>query len=96
MESTPIRARIYTISAESTTLHFWREKPVLLKLMVSSWQNEILHMDYQRFQPNMESSVIDTKLKLKTESEVLVPLLKYIWPVKATFMYEIQNRTSKS
>ena len=32
MESTPIHVRIYTISVESTTLLFWREKPVLLKI----------------------------------------------------------------
>ena len=76
MESTLICARIYTISVESTTLHFRREKPLLLKLMVSSWQNEILRMDYRRFQRNMESSVIDTKLKLKTEN--------WIWSISAS------------
>ena len=43
--------------------------------MVSSWQNEIVHCDYQRFQPKMELPVIDTKLELKTESEALVPLI---------------------
>ena len=76
MESMPIHVRIYTISVESTTLHFWREKPVLLKLMVSSWQNEIWCTDYWWFQLNMESLVIDTKLKLKTEN--------WIWSISAS------------
>ena len=85
MESTLIHVRIHTISVGSTTLHFWREKPLLLKLMVSSWQNEILHMDYQWFQPNMESSVINTKLKLKTEN--------WIWSISASRFLQYRNLT---
>ena len=49
---------------------------VELKLMVSSWQNEISHINYRQFQPNMESLVINSKLKLKTEN--------WIWSVRSS------------